>query len=206
MSSSAFTRMVRAKHLDPLPRAAESWSLDELAGRFLELSGGAASACLTMACLLVIEAQSRRYPAAWVSATADSFYPPDMAANGVDLAALPVIWAGNGASAARAAACLMRSDAFDLVVIDLGRNAELSLAVQGRLTQLAQKHATTVLCLTAKHSHAPSLGSLVSLRAAAIRKKTGGSGFQCELHALKDKRKKPGWVYSEVCRGPAGLH
>jgi recombination protein RecA len=197
--------MMRAKHLTSLPDAGESWSLDELAGRFLEVSGGVASACLTMACLLVVEAQQRRYPAAWVSATTDSFYPPDMAANGVDLAALPVIWAGNAASAARAASCLIRSDAFDLVIIDLPQEVELPAAIQGRLTQLAQKHATVVLCLTVKDSQIPSLGSLVSLRAAAVRKKTDGSAFQCELHALKDKRKKPGWVYSEVCRGPAGL-
>jgi recombination protein RecA len=58
--------------------------------------------------------------------------------------------------------------------------------------------------LTEKPPQAPSLSSLVSLRAEAQRTRRGDRTFVC-VHVLKDKRRPPGGLHAEACRGPAGL-
>jgi recombination protein RecA len=190
---------------------AARFCLAELAGRFVELSGEGASAVLTLAIGLVLDAQRQGEPVAWVTSDSSSFYPPDVEESGVDLAALVVIRAraSSGARAhaqlAVAAERLLRSGAFGLVVIDLGKDVSLAQPLQTRLLGLAQRHQSVLLCLTEKHEEAPSLGSLVSLRAQARRKWLGRDRFECELHVLKDKRRGPTWSQSEVCRGPLGL-
>ena len=94
-------------------------------------------------------------------------------------------------------------------------------ALQTRLLGLAQKHKTAILCLTRKPEHAPSLSSLVSLRAQTlraaqpphaqaqlaqtVRARDRDLWFLCTAHVHKDKRRAPGWCHREVCRGPAGL-
>ena len=70
---------------------------------------------------------------------------------------------------------------------------------------LASKHGTTVLFLTEKQEESPTLGSLVSLRAQAVRKRTAEDRFSCEARILKDKRRGPGWSHREIRHGPAGL-
>jgi hypothetical protein len=62
-----------------------------------------------------------------------------------------------------------------------------------------------VLCLTQKAEAAPSLGSLVSLHASAVRIWLGKERFACELRVHKDKRRGPVWSEREVYRGPLGL-
>ena len=128
-----------------------------------------------------------------------------MAAAGVDLDALPVVRAGDAAAAGRAADLLLRSGAFGLVVIDLGRRAQLAVPLQSRLVQLAQKHDAAVLCLTETPVGRPSLGSLVSLRALASRRRVGGGRYVCEVEGVKDKRNGPGWRWQGVWHGPDGL-
>ena len=94
-------------------------------------------------------------------------------------------------------------------MIDLGERADISMAVQGRLVGLAQRHDTAIVCITDKPSSSPSIGSMVSLRAVALRTPlTGNDGcdrFRCKVSVLKDKRRGPNWTHSEVVRGPAGL-
>ena len=128
-----------------------------------------------------------------------------MAEGGVDLDALVVVRVPGSLAVARAADRLVRSSGFGLVVLDLGANAEIPTPLQSRLASLAQKHHTALLCLTEKSSQAPSLGSLVSLRAQARRTKLAEDRFECELLAIKDKRRGPTWGQKEICRGPAGL-
>ena len=181
------------------------WSLEELAGRLTELSGVGATAPLTMASTLVLEAQRSGLPVAWISATAHSFYPPDMAENGVDLEALPVVWAHDAPSSARAADWLIRSSCFGLIVMDLGPAHNLPASLQNRLVQVARLHDTALVCLTTKEQALPSLGSIVSLRGQVMRERVGPCEYSCRIHILKDKRKGPGWKHTEVCRGPAGL-
>ena len=180
------------------------WTLPEVAGRLVEISSCGASGSLTIIFGLVREAQERKEPVGWVTSMESFFYPPDVAHGGVDLAALVVVRVSNPASIARAGEKLLRSGGFGLVVLDLG-SADVPLPLQSRLTGLAQHHRTGLVCLTEKESKTFSLGSLVSLRAHAERKRGSDSRFSCRLHILKDKRRGPTWTHEEFCRGPAGL-
>jgi recombination protein RecA len=209
----------------PLPAAGSPrFVLSELAGRLVELSGDAASAALTLAMRLVLDAQQAGEPVAWLGSDESSFYPPDAAESGVDLEALLVVriplqpGAAGGKPRikpavepllaqrlASAAERLLRSGAFGLVVLDLRKDAVLSQPMQSRLLGLAQRHHAAVLCLTHKAESAPSLGSLVSLHASAVRVWLGKERFACELRVHKDKRRGPVWSEREVYRGPLGL-
>jgi recombination protein RecA len=184
--------------------APERWSLAAIRGRLIELSARGASATLTAAVELVGEAQGQGEPVAWLTLTSGSFYPPDVADSGIDLAALVVVRAPDATAIARAAERLLRSGAFGLVVLDLGDKAELSMQIQGRLVTLAQTHDAAVVCLTEKSGDTSSLGSLISLRAEALRLRDHGE-FTVTLRALKDKRRGPGWSHLVRRRGPAGL-
>jgi hypothetical protein len=105
-----------------------------------------------------------------------------------------------------AAARLVHSGGFGLVVLDLTATQRLPDALLGRLVREAQRHEALVLCLTRKAASAPSLGSLISLRVEASRKKLGTDRFQCIVKALKDKRHGAGWTHEEVLHGAPGLH
>jgi recombination protein RecA len=156
---------------------------------------------------LVLDAQRRGEPVAWIGRKDAPFYPPDVADAGVDLAALAVVWSGNAIAAAKAADLLVRSGAFGLVVLDLGGEARLSMHATSRLAMLARQHDAAIVCLTDKEAARPSLGPLVSLRAhTASRARGEGGHFRCMASALKDKRWGKIWNIAEVCRGPDGLH
>lgn len=182
------------------------WSLSAFAGRFCEISGDRAGAPLTLVFRLIFEAQRNGEPAAWVGRWESAFFPPDVAAVGVDLAALPVIRTADPLAVARAADLLVRSGAFGLLVLDLGAGSVLPLPAQTRLVGLAKQHDTALVCLTQKKGDRPSLGSLVSLRAHTARSRGERDRFHCEVRVLKDKRRGPGWNHTEVCHGPDGLH
>ena len=200
-------------------RSVSLWGLPQITGRFVELSGTGATATLTAAFGLVLEAQCRHEPVAWITLPSSTFFPPDAAAGGIDLESLAIVCARDADTAARAANQLVRSGGFGLVVIDLGPKpalgslfersgkgvseyASIPMPLQTRLVGLAQKNDTAVVVLTEKPAHAGSLGSLVSLRAEVRRSSTGG---RIELEVLKDKRRGPGQVHQETCRGPAGM-
>jgi len=162
---------------------------------------------LTLAFRLVLDAQRRGEPAAWIGRRDAPFYPPDAADTGVDLAALAVVWTGDAIKAAKAADLLVRSGAFGLVVLDLGSEARLPMHATSRLAMLARQHDAAIVCLTDKEAARPSLGPLVSLRAhTASRRRGEGGRFNCTASALKDKRYGVAWTIAEVCRGPDGLH
>jgi recombination protein RecA len=191
---------------------APAWDLPELAGRLVEISAAAAGAGLTVATGLVLDAQRRGEAAAWVALPGGTFHPPDVAAAGVDLAALAVVRVPDVTSAALAADELLRCDAFGVVVLDLeDARPEVPAAAQSRLAALALKHDAAVVVLTRKEGADPSLGSLVSLRAEARRAGPGGPsrGFgrdpACEVAVLKDKRRGPGRTHREACHGPPGV-
>jgi recombination protein RecA len=180
------------------------WSLDEVAGRLVEISSSTAAAALTLTFALIREAQERGEPVGWVTLAESFFYPPDAARGGIDLAALVVIRLARAESIARAGEKLLRSGGFGLVVLDLGA-ADIPMPLETRLTGLAHRHHTALICLTEKANGAFSLGSLVSLRAHAERKRIEGNRFACALRVLKDKRRGPTWNYEELYAGPAGL-
>ncbi len=193
-----------APKLEKAPTRAEPWTLTEIAGRLVEISGAGATASLTVAFGLVLEAQEGREPVGWVTSRRSFFYPPDAAQRGVDLDGLVVVRVPSAESIARAGEKLLRSGAFSLVVLDLG-SAEIPMPLQTRLAGLARRHHAALLCLTEKERRMFSLGSLISLRVHAERRRLSQGGFECEFQVLKDKRRGPTWTHAEICYGPAGL-
>jgi recombination protein RecA len=194
------------------------FALENLSGRLVEISSFGSGAPLTFASGLILEAQLLGEPTAWITCSQSSFYPPDFARSGIDLDALPVLRVPDAASAARAADKLVRSGAFGLVVLDLagsggarGQNKNIPSPLQSRLLALASRHATAIVFLTEKTAEAPSLGSLVSLRAQTRRRRLQEGRYSCDVEILKDKRHGLGMGASNACasnpcNGPAGLH
>jgi recombination protein RecA len=206
--------------VSPTRSASDIWSLDPLAGRLVEISGHRASANLTVAFGLVLEAQNQDEPVAWVTLSRSTFFPPDAAESGIDLARLAVVRVEGGNAACRAVVELTRSGGFGLVVLDLGpvafaepkrftrkrptmKHAGLPLPFITKLVGLAQKTSTAVVVLTEKTRESSSLNSLISLRCEARR--NPDKPCEVEIDVLKDKRRGPGRRYLEVCRAPAGL-
>jgi recombination protein RecA len=184
-----------------------AWCRAELSGRLTEISGRGCVSPLSAAASLLLEAQSSGEPCAWITKSESSFFPPDLVRFGIDLDALPVVFVPSAQAAARAAARLLRSGAFGLLVLDLGEEAQVSIALQGRLTGLALKNDAAVVLLTQKSPSAPSVGSMVSLRAEPRRTQLEAtvSLYRVSLTVLKDKRRGPGWLHEEVMLGPDGL-
>ena len=182
------------------------WHLYTFAGRYSEISSNSAGASLTLVFRLVLEIQRQGEPVAWMMTHASIFFPPDAADAGVDLEALAVIRVADSIAAARTAEHLLRSGGFGLVVLDLGANARLPQHAQSRLAGQARRHDTALLCITEKEYDQPSLGSLVSLRAHTERVTENSNHFRCMVRVIKDKRRGPGWLHVELCRGPDGLH
>lgn len=189
----------------PVRDAFKGWSLSSLAGRFTEISDSGAAPALTAAASLILQAQQRGEPAAWVGFGNSIFFPPDLVEWGIDLDALPVVRVSDALAASRAADQLLRSGAFGLVVLDLKAEARMHMAVQSRLAALARKHHAALLCLTRKKKGAPSLGPLVSLHGEGRITRTAFSRFDWEIRMVKDKRGAPGWSHRESCRGTDGL-
>lgn len=214
--SAQTAKVIRLDDLARPDRDEQPWGLSALRGRLVELSARGASGTLTTAASLVLDAQTEGEPVAWIvpwcieGGVPGTFYPPDAADSGIDLAALVVVRAPSVVAAGRAAERLLRSGAFGLVVIDFGSanleasSARISDAMLGRLVSLAQANDAAIVCLTEKTHESTSLGSLVSLRAEAIRARTG-SDFEVTVRALKDKRRGPGWSRAIKARGPSGL-
>ncbi len=201
--------LLRTNSISFLKEKAECphWALAAFASRLTEISASRAGAPLTLAFRLVLDAQRRGEPAAWIGRKDAPFYPPDAADTGVDLAALAVVWTQDAIAAAKVADLLVRSGAFGLVVLDMGGEARLPMHATSRLAMLAKQHGAAIVCLTDKEAARPSLGPLVSLRAhTASRARGEGGRFRCEAVALKDKRGGKTWNIAEVCRGPDGLH
>jgi hypothetical protein len=85
----------------------------------VELSGGHAAPLLSLAFVLVADAQRAGEPVAWIQGTDSTFFPPDVARNGVDLNTLTVVRLDSIPARVRAAVRLLRSGAFGLVGMDL---------------------------------------------------------------------------------------
>lgn len=203
--------VVKASELDRERRADREieWEPELLEGRLGELSSANGAASTTYAFALVRAYHQSGEPVAWVTDRESAFFGPDVAHNGVDLEALPVVRVGDLQTAARAADRLLRSGGFGLVVLDVtemaGPGASPDRPLQKRLVRHAEAHEATVLFMTDKDPEAPSIGALSSFRVQSERTRGGGDRFTCRLEALADKRHGPGWDHEEEYRGPPGL-
>jgi recombination protein RecA len=197
-------------------------------GRLCELSTEGASAVVTAATRLIVEAQARGELCAWLGDDKSLPFAEDLAANGVDLASLVVCRLNveqHRAAIPRAADQLLRSGAFGLVVCDLIEVEEARSRAKGgqvpqplmvRLAGLVRKHQAAVVFLTEKPRELPSLGSLISMRAEVRRERPlrlsdararrhRRNPLSMNIESLKDKRRAPGWSAEIESRGPAGM-
>ena len=182
-----------------------TWTRARLAGRLTEISSRDGAALLTLAFALVLDAQQQGETCAWIGRSESCFFPPDVAACGVDLDALAVIRVSTSKAITRCADRLLHSGALGLVILDLGHEHPLPPAGQSRLAGLAKAHDTALVCLTRKQRDSASMGPLVSVRAQAQCKQHLGGGYTCEALVLKDKGRSAHWSHVEECCGPPGL-
>lgn len=187
-------------------------SLEALRGKLVELSTPNHGGALTIAMHLLLDAQLEGEGSAFVSVGGTTFFPPDAAAIGVDLAALPVITAPDPLQAGRAVSHLLRSGAFGLIVFDLSEAAAtLPQPLLSRLVGLAKRAGTVLLILTSKGDGAPSLGSIVGLHLEVTRTFLPPEGpferprVELTVRAVKDKRRGPGWAQRVVHPAPPEL-
>src|SRR5882724_10609413 len=107
MSASANALLPSVSVLDqqrPLRADArlDHWDWSTFVGRVSEFSGVGASAALTLACRLVLDAQCHAEPVAWITRERSCFFPPDVATNGIDLETFVVVRVADSRAVARA--------------------------------------------------------------------------------------------------------
>ncbi len=209
---------VLRSHLEPAPaedglglRGTRSAPLAKLVpgGRILELSGEGGCARSSAAVSLVAHTQASGGFAAWVQLAGGALYPPDLAAAGVDLEALVVVHVPSRARGGlpRAAELLLRSGAFELVVLDGSGVGGAGWAArwQGRLAGLLRQHDARLVLLTTSCADAPSAGAMVGMRIETRRVRDAAGQFVLRHHVLKDKVGLTAEPAVDLRRGPDGL-
>lgn len=169
-------------------------------GTVIEVVGNAR---LSAAVRWTAETQGDGGAVAWISARADGVYPPDLAANGVDLDSLPIVRAKERAETVEAIDLLLRSGFFPLLVVDWNSDWPLEGALQSRFFRLARRYGVTLLFLG---EEGESRGvALVPLRIRASRHRRSPGVYALLLEVLRDKR-RAGFSGQEVTvYGPPGL-
>ena len=179
------------------------WEPSDLTGRLCELRSDPQGVHLTLACSIICDFQRLLEPTAWVTSRHDTFFPPDVAKAGVDLAALPVIQVHNLRAVVTAVEHLIRSGAFGLVLMELNAGMSISTAVLWRLARLAKYKHTALLCLTFPGTE---LGSMVSIRGLGTRHATLiPHHFRCDIHVIKDRQRGPGRSLATTYHAPHGV-
>ena len=201
------SRVIKATSLLEKPHQNHrEFTFSNLTGRVTELSASPSTPVLSFISIIIKEAQDRNEPVVWISACDSIFFPPDFEENGIDLSALPVVWAPDLQHAIRASEHVLRSNAFGLVVLDLHPHAIIEQGRLGKLARLADVHEVVFVLITQQNKSVSfSLGSIVSLRFHSYRQRLDKNQYHCVLDACKDKRTAPGWKVSELFYGPDGL-
>ena len=199
--------------LQPLSRLVQpfsgnkpEWNLEEMRGRLVEISEPHPVAALSFCFLLVREVQATGGHAAWVGSMDSTFYPPDAEKGGVDLHNLPILRMTDIQSLGRAAEILLRSGAFQLILLDLGRDHTIPVARLAQLNGLVRKHHACAVFLTCKQHNEQSAGPLISLHAKTARQHVGIDAFSCELQVLRDKRRGRKWAWQTCLSGVDGYY
>lgn len=197
--------------LQPLSRLVQpfsgnkpGWNLQEVQGRLVEISEPHPIAALSFCFLLVHEVQMADGCAAWIGSTDSTFYPPDAEKVGIDLRNLPILRLTDVQSLGRAAEILLRSGAFQLVLLDLGYDPAIPVARLAQLNGLVRKHNACVVFLTRKQRGEQSVGPLISLHARTSRQHVETNSFSCELQILRDKQRGKKWTWQTCLSGVEG--
>ena len=192
----------RAASLKTAPNGG-SWRFENLVGVLAEVSEAAPSGAVSFVADIIAEAQGRKEPVAWVTATSSIFFPPDLHVRGVDLSAVAVIHVGGATDSLTAAEWLVRSGAMGLVIVDSEENWNVGDASLGRIQKLAEHNRSAVVFLTRKHRNDPSLGSRISLRGCISR--SGTAPLVIDIHTVKDKRSNAISRQRRQYNGPSGM-
>ena len=195
--------MFRAAHMKAAAGGG-SWRFDNLVGILAEVSEETASGSLSFVAEIIVEAQSRNEPVAWVAGTDSIFFPPDLLNRGVDLSAVAIIRVPGETDSLTAAEWLLRSGAMGLVIVDSDKSWNVSDASLGRILKLAERSQCAVVFLTRKGRHEPSLGSRISLRGCITR--SGAEPLCIDIHIVKDKRSNSSFRQSRHYHGPTGMY
>lgn len=181
---------------DPVPRA-----------RLIELATGPGAASVTAAVQIALLAQREGDPVAWLQLERAGLFPPDLAACGLDLAALAVVHVPRAEGAlglAKGAELVLRTGAFGAVVLDLtGAAPPRGEAWLSRLGALAREHDCRVVLLGAAAQS--SRGAMIALRLRAVRKRQRPGRFTLEAELLRRKAGLSASLPSPAVRGPEGL-
>lgn len=198
----AVVRATRLRAGDPPAKEPTPWSFASLAGRLCELSEEGSAGALTVACSILAEAQGAGEPVAWITHGPSLFHPPDLTRLGIDLKSIAILRLPSAHAALLAADWLLRSNAFGLLVVDVGREWRIADGELGRLARLAARGVSAVLFLTRKRAEEESIGSMISLR-AEVRSRVAVPQSDrlvavrediprvVEIRTLKDKRGAP---------------
>ena len=178
--------------------AGDSWTLEALAGRIVELDGG-----LTMAAELLHAAQVKGEPAVWIGDREDMVFPPDLDACGIDLAALPVIRATSAAQAWKATDTLLRSGAFSLLILSPAAHWNMTETVQTLLHRHTREQSSVLLLLRRAAGIRPPARH--ALRAQSRIHQEGFDTFHLHLHVTPGASQASVWSQTHTCRGPEGL-
>jgi recombination protein RecA len=193
----------RATKLRPVAGGG-SWQFENLVGILSEISEETACGAVSFVADIILEAQCRNEPVAWVAGARSTWFPPDLADRGVDLSAVTVIRAGGEEGSLTAAEWLVRSGAWGLVIVDADGEWKASDASLGRILKLAGRSQCAAVFLTRKRPHEPSLGSRISLRGCVTR--IGPEPFHIAITTIKDKRSNASSRISRQYHGPSGMH
>jgi hypothetical protein len=181
-----------------------SWRLENLIGILAEISEETACGAVSFVTEIILEAQSRKEPVAWVAGVMSTWYPPDLASRGVDLGAVAVIRAGGEDESLTAAEWLVRSGALGLVIVDVEGEWKATDAALGRIQKLAERSRCAVVFLTRKRSQEPSLGSRISLRGCISR--SGSEPFHIVINTVKNKKSNSSSRQGRQYHGPSGMY
>jgi recombination protein RecA len=181
-----------------------SWRFENLVGILSEVSEETACGALSFVTEVILDAQGRKELVAWVAGESSTWYPPDLANRGVDLAAVAVIRAGGQEESLTAAEWLVRSGAWGLVIVDADGEWKVSDSSLGRIQKLAERCQCAVVFLTRKAPGVPSLGSRISLRGCVSR--NGPEQFHISIMTARDKRSNSSSRQGRQYHGPTGMH
>lgn len=190
------------------PKENRTFDLAGLTGKIVEFSGWNQSACLSLTIPLIQESQKSIKECAWILPSAKRgeslFFPPDFQSAGIDCSRIPIIRSTSVVDSFGIAEKLIRSGGFSLVVLDLTEGKRVRGSTVGRISSMAQKYQSLVLCLTRNPPGHPSLDPMVFIHVHVDACLKNGI-YQVRASVQKDKTQAPGLQRTWKYETPIGL-